>query len=67
LGQGIDPSEKVAKEIKKHVADQVVSYKQIRSVRFIDAIPKSNTGKILRRILRDQANAEYMNSQKSKL
>lgn len=67
MQQGIDPSEKVAKKIRKHVADQVVSYKQIRIVRFIDAIPKSNTGKILRRILRDQANAEYMNSQKSKL
>lgn len=47
----------------KFVADQVTPYKQIRSVRFIDVIPKSPAGKILRRILRDAAEEE----EKSKL
>jgi 4-coumarate--CoA ligase len=36
------------------VADQVASYKQVREVHFLDAIPKSPSGKILRRILRDE-------------
>ncbi|MFK7863742.1 MAG: AMP-binding protein [Pseudohongiellaceae bacterium] len=44
-----------AEEIQKFVADQVAHYKQIRIVQFIDAIPKSASGKILRRVLRDQS------------
>ena len=36
------------------VAGEVSHYKQIRHVEFIDAIPKSPSGKILRRLLRDR-------------
>ncbi len=43
-----------AEEIQKFVADQVATYKQIRIVQFVDSIPKSASGKILRRMLRDQ-------------
>lgn len=54
--------------IKKFVADQVVYYKQLRSIVFIDEIPKSAAGKILRRVLRDAAAAEQeLEKQKSKL
>ena len=44
-------------EIKAFVAEQVSSYKQIRLVEVIDEIPKSASGKILRRVLRDQISA----------
>jgi 4-coumarate--CoA ligase len=37
------------------VAERVATYKQIRKVNFVDAIPKSASGKILRRLLRDDA------------
>lgn len=35
-----------------YVAERVEPYKKIRAVEFIDQIPKSATGKILRRDLR---------------
>ncbi len=44
-----------AEDIQAFVAEKVASYKQIRKVTFVDAIPKSASGKILRRVLRDQA------------
>jgi len=42
-------------DIQGFVAERVASYKQIRKLTFVDVIPKSASGKILRRVLRDQA------------
>ncbi len=39
--------------VKEFVREHVASYKQIRLVEFVDEIPKSASGKILRRMLRD--------------
>lgn len=36
-------------------ADQLASYKTIRAVEWVESIPKSPSGKILRRVLRDQS------------
>ncbi len=41
-------------EIQELVGEHLVSYKQIRRLEVVDAIPKSASGKILRRELRDQ-------------
>jgi 4-coumarate--CoA ligase len=41
-------------ELRTFIGDQVASYKQLRRVVFLDAIPKSPSGKILRRILKEQ-------------
>ena len=43
-----------AEQVQEFVASQVASYKKIRLVEFIDEIPKSASGKILRRELRDR-------------
>ena len=40
-------------DIMHWVAEQVAPYKKIREIEFIDAIPKSPSGKILRRQLRE--------------
>jgi acyl-CoA synthetase (AMP-forming)/AMP-acid ligase II len=42
-------------EIRQFVAGHVASYKQLRRLEVIEAIPKSASGKILRRVLRDAA------------
>ena len=41
-------------ELMKYVADQVSPQKKIRQIEEIDEIPKSASGKILRRELRDR-------------
>jgi acyl-coenzyme A synthetase/AMP-(fatty) acid ligase len=62
LQAGIDASEETAKELMTFVAGQVASFKQVRQIRFIDAVPKSASGKILRRVLRDQVKEEEKNA-----
>jgi 4-coumarate--CoA ligase len=52
LKPGQDPTEE---DIIAFTAERVAHYKQLRKVSIIDAIPKSASGKILRRVLRDQA------------
>jgi 4-coumarate--CoA ligase len=52
-----DGQEATAADIQAFVAESVAHYKQIRKLTFVDAIPKSASGKILRRVLRDQASA----------
>jgi acyl-CoA synthetase (AMP-forming)/AMP-acid ligase II len=48
-GDDLDPDELMA-----WVAERVAPYKRIRSVEIVDEIPKSASGKILRRLLRDR-------------
>jgi acyl-coenzyme A synthetase/AMP-(fatty) acid ligase len=44
-----------ADEVMAFVAERVSVHKKVRRVEFIDAIPKSPSGKILRRLLKDVA------------
>jgi acyl-CoA synthetase (AMP-forming)/AMP-acid ligase II len=46
-----------AEEIMAFVADKVAPHKKIRKLQFIEAIPKSASGKILRRVLIDEERA----------
>ncbi|MDX6444854.1 MAG: hypothetical protein QOH71_1928 [Blastocatellia bacterium] len=50
--------EATAIEIMDYVAERVAPYKKIRRVEFIDQIPKSPAGKILRRVLAQQVRQE---------
>jgi acyl-CoA synthetase (AMP-forming)/AMP-acid ligase II len=47
-----------ADEIMLFVAERVAPFKKVRSVEFVEAIPKSASGKILRRILVEKDRAE---------
>jgi acyl-coenzyme A synthetase/AMP-(fatty) acid ligase len=58
---GLMLSEKVARRLNGRVAN----YKKLRGgVRFVDAVPKSASGKILRRILKEEARKEYAELEK---
>jgi acyl-coenzyme A synthetase/AMP-(fatty) acid ligase len=46
-----------AEEIMAFVAAKVAPHKKIRKLQFIDTIPKSASGKILRRVLIEQERA----------
>ncbi len=48
-------AEATEQEIKDFVAAEVATYKQIRLLEFVDEIPKSASGKILRRMLREKS------------
>jgi acyl-coenzyme A synthetase/AMP-(fatty) acid ligase len=43
--------EAAADELMEYVAARVAPYKKLRDVEFVDQIPKSASGKILRRVL----------------
>ena len=46
-----------ADDLMAFVAERVATFKQLREVEFIDAIPKNASGKLLRRVLIDQERA----------
>ena len=43
-----------ADEVMAWVAGRVAPFKKIRAVEFIDQLPKSPTGKLLRRVLKER-------------
>ena len=49
-----DNDQLLARDIRKYVEESKARHKWIAEVTFIDVIPKSPSGKILRRLLRDK-------------
>jgi long-chain acyl-CoA synthetase len=54
LREGFSDSRKLEEELCSFVADRLTHYKQPREIHFVDAVPKTASGKILRRELRKQ-------------
>ncbi|KAK3720895.1 hypothetical protein LTR37_003558 [Vermiconidia calcicola] len=52
LKSGVQPSKEVAARLLRFVKEKKVRYKWIVEIEFTDAVPKSPTGKLLRRILK---------------
>jgi benzoate-CoA ligase len=50
--KGVAPSDDLARGIIEHCKNELVHYKAPRRVQFVDALPRSDRGKILRRELR---------------
>ncbi|MFH1417693.1 MAG: acetate--CoA ligase [Planctomycetota bacterium] len=49
------PSEDLKTELKKHVGNVVGAFARPKDLRFTDALPKTRSGKIMRRLLRELA------------
>lgn len=53
--RGVVADEALAKDLIQYVTDRKVRHKWITEVEFVEQIPKSASGKILRRVLRDKS------------
>jgi len=58
LEGSIDASEELEKELKKHVVGEIGAIARPGEIRFTDALPKTRSGKIMRRLLRNLAAGE---------
>jgi acetyl-CoA synthetase len=55
LAHGISASQQLRAELKEHVAREISPIARPDEIRFADALPKTRSGKIMRRLLRDVA------------
>ncbi len=55
LAEGFEPSDALADEIARFVKTRLAAHEYPRAVTFLDALPMTTTGKIIRRELRERA------------
>ncbi|HKI18426.1 MAG TPA: hypothetical protein VKA15_11120 [Isosphaeraceae bacterium] len=55
LESGHEPSEALRTELRAHVAKEIGALARPEDIRFTEALPKTRSGKIMRRLLRDIA------------
>jgi acetyl-CoA synthetase len=61
------PSEELSKELKKHVVSEIGAIARPGEIRFTDALPKTRSGKIMRRLLRNLASGQEISGDTSTL
>jgi len=57
LRPGLQASEDLAEELKRFIKSRLAPHKYPRQIAFVDALPKTATGKIRRHVLREQESA----------
>ncbi len=62
LRTGFPPSEALKLELQEHVKTATAPYKYPRAIEFPTDLPKTATGKLLRRVLRDAERAKRSGS-----
>ena len=55
LDKSQQPSDELASELKQHVVKEIGAIARPGEIRFTDALPKTRSGKIMRRLLRSLA------------
>jgi acetyl-CoA synthetase len=58
LGPGVTSSEALRQELRAHVGKEIGAFAKPDDLRFTDSLPKTRSGKIMRRLLRDIASGE---------
>jgi len=61
------PSEELSKELKQHVVKEIGAIARPSEIRFTDALPKTRSGKIIRRLLRSIAAGQEVSGDTSTL
>ncbi|HOV02997.1 MAG TPA: acyl-CoA synthetase [Kaistiaceae bacterium] len=54
LKEGVDGSAELGKEIGAHVKSRLAAHEYPREIEFVDSLPMTTTGKVMRRVLRDR-------------
>jgi len=67
LEGGFTPSPELNKELKQHVVKEIGAIARPSEIRFTDALPKTRSGKIMRRLLRAIASGQEITSDTSTL
>jgi len=55
---GVEAGETLVKELREHVAREIGAFAKPAEIRFTEALPKTRSGKIMRRLLRDIASGK---------
>jgi acetyl-CoA synthetase len=55
LRAGVEPTDALKKNLREHVAKEIGALARPDDIRFTDSLPKTRSGKIMRRLLRDIA------------
>jgi acetyl-CoA synthetase len=55
LKQGIEPNDEIEKQLRDRVTQDIGPFAKPKEIRFTDALPKTRSGKIMRRLLRELA------------
>ncbi len=55
LKPGVEKSEKLAEELRNHVAHEIGPIAKPEDITFVDSLPKTRSGKIMRRLLKARA------------
>jgi len=58
------PSEALVKALQQHVQNLTAPYKYPRKIEFVESLPKNPSGKVMRKVLRDQ---EFLSSSPSRI
>lgn len=67
LESACDPSETLKNELKQHVTQEIGAIARPGEIRFAEALPKTRSGKIMRRLLRNLASGEAVSGDTSTL
>jgi acetyl-CoA synthetase len=63
LAPGHQPSDALVKELQRHVKKVTAPYKYPRAIEFVDSLPKTISGKIRRKDLREMEMKKFQNGQ----